>query len=518
MSQALGAAFDAAWARNPASSYLRAVEDEVARFNTDGWVPAEEARERVAAAGLPLNIPDEGIGARGLDLLMQRKKEEMRHEQVLSRAPRGILASAATFASGLSASILDPINVAVSFVPVIGEERLAYLLARAGEGAVARAGVRAGVGGVRGATGAVLVEPIVYAQAQQEQADYGLANSLLNVAFGTVMGAGLHAGMGALSDRLGATKVGKAPPEPSPIARELEALPADIREAAFRGAIAHEIQGRPAAVEQFLRPLMEVMPRDIDGPASGGLLEMRMTERIRELDAALKETGGVTTAQIAAWKKETASLIAERGRLMDERYTPATLRRAETRELRRDIHRRYVVRRQRIAAIKDRLDALEALRAGATDKNAAAYARIDRALREVQEGRRPALEGLGIPVGPPERALVREAVNAVTRRDPLFRRENVAAVRRVAAPESSRTADFEASRTAEARIAESPKEYTPEEAAAVLADEEAALRDLEAATGRDFTRDLEGSAEEMKDATAMAGALDRLAGCTAVFR
>jgi hypothetical protein len=91
-------------------------------------------------------------------------------------------------------------------------------------------------------------------------------------------------------------------------------------------------------------------------------------------------------------------------------------------------------------------------------------------------------------------------------------------MQRVAAPESSRTADFEASRVAEVKIAEAPKVYTAAEAQAALADEEVALRDLEAATGRDFSGELQESADAVKEATAMAGAVKRVAGCATVYR
>ena len=45
-----------------------------------------------------------------------------------------------------------------------------------------------------------MIEPIVYGVAQAEQADYGLMDSFLNVTFGTIIGGGLHVGIGALKD------------------------------------------------------------------------------------------------------------------------------------------------------------------------------------------------------------------------------------------------------------------------------------------------------------------------------
>ena len=54
--------------------------------------------------------------------------------------------------------------------------------------------------------GAAVVEPIVYGVAQKVQADYGLADSLLNITFGTILGGGLHVGAGKLKDLRTASK------------------------------------------------------------------------------------------------------------------------------------------------------------------------------------------------------------------------------------------------------------------------------------------------------------------------
>ena len=55
-------------------------------------------------------------------------------------------------------------------------------------------------GVAEGAVGATLIEPLVYGVAQRVQADYDIYDSFLNVAFGTVIGGGLHVGAGKLRD------------------------------------------------------------------------------------------------------------------------------------------------------------------------------------------------------------------------------------------------------------------------------------------------------------------------------
>jgi hypothetical protein len=91
--------------------------------------------------------------------------------------------------------MVDPINVAASFIPVFGQTNFARLVARQGF-----TKARAIRGAVEGAVGATLVEPIVYGVAQSLQADYDMYDSLLNVTFGTVLGSGLHVGAGKLKD------------------------------------------------------------------------------------------------------------------------------------------------------------------------------------------------------------------------------------------------------------------------------------------------------------------------------
>lgn len=158
---------------------------------------ADEARFRVEESGLDLKVPDEGIREGALDILMNRKREEVQRQFILSRAPKGSMP--AQFAAGLAASLIDPLNVASGFVPVVGQARYAGMLAKAST-PLARAGVRARVGALEGAVGAAILEPLPLIAARQDQTDYDLYDSLLNIAFGSILGGGLHAAGGAIRD------------------------------------------------------------------------------------------------------------------------------------------------------------------------------------------------------------------------------------------------------------------------------------------------------------------------------
>tara|TARA_R100001369_G_scaffold19450_1_gene35477 strand:- start:2547 stop:3812 length:1266 start_codon:yes stop_codon:yes gene_type:complete len=138
-----------------------------------------------------------------VDIMVTQKKEELERQSIMARGPEGswnplsggFYVGAAKLAVGIGVSFLDPINIGASFIPVFGQARFAAIAARTGFKTA-----RAVRGGVEGAVGATLLEPIVYGSAQKVQADYDLVDSFMNIGFGTIIGSGLHVGAGALKD------------------------------------------------------------------------------------------------------------------------------------------------------------------------------------------------------------------------------------------------------------------------------------------------------------------------------
>lgn len=149
--------------------------------------------ERVKAAGLEgqLEIPASGIRERSLNLLIENKKDVNRRNAIISRSPGGVGLGAAGLATQLGVSILDPVNIASAFVPVVGEARYAGMLARTGS-ALGRTGIRAAVGAAEGVVGQALLEPLNYATKTRYQEEYGLNDALANIAFGGLFGAVVH--------------------------------------------------------------------------------------------------------------------------------------------------------------------------------------------------------------------------------------------------------------------------------------------------------------------------------------
>lgn len=166
----------------------------------------EEAEQYMAERGLAGQFTfDRQYNGDELRILADRKSKELKRSYILARAQGGVLAGAGRLGIQLATSFLDPLAIASAFVPVVGEARYGAMLAKA-SGALGRAGVRAGVGAVEGAVGAAVVEPIIYAAKSQEQADYALADSMLNIALGGVFGGGLHAVGGAVGDAIRAAR------------------------------------------------------------------------------------------------------------------------------------------------------------------------------------------------------------------------------------------------------------------------------------------------------------------------
>lgn len=172
-------------------------------------VPMVAARQKVKEAGLEgaLTLPETPtVKSRVLDIMIERARERREREATLARGPSGFVPGALQLSTSFLVQAVDPINIGAAFVPVVGPARYGRMLAAAGESVIGRAAVRGRVGAVEGAVGMAAIEPLEYARRTQEGQDYTMADSLRQVAFGAVLGAGLHAGGGAVADALRARR------------------------------------------------------------------------------------------------------------------------------------------------------------------------------------------------------------------------------------------------------------------------------------------------------------------------
>ena len=178
--------------------------------------------------------------------LREAREAEQKRQAIIARRPDTLATSAAArTALAFGTAILDPVNLAAALVPVVGPARTAALLAQAG-GAAGRAGVRAGVGATEGSIGMLLLEPAEYALSRAEFNDRGAADTLAAMAFGAILGGGLHVLGGSVADAVRGTRT------QTPIERAIGEAPAPVREAALRGAVAAVAEGRPVGVAPLL--------------------------------------------------------------------------------------------------------------------------------------------------------------------------------------------------------------------------------------------------------------------------
>lgn len=243
----LGASARDAWVHNPLNEAVDAVSTFwannpelraplVSGFS-DGAIAPNEVLDAGAADALvdPKTLNEQHSQSLGLsfdrpmrqgavDIMVRRKREEVTRNAYMNRAPDGLAYGIANFATQVAVSATDPLNIASAFVPVVSEARFGLWAARYGKTAA-----RFGKGAVEGTVGALAVEPIVYGTEKYLQGDYDLMDSFMNVAVGSVLGGGLHAGLGAISDRF---------------AR----LAPETRESALRAGVAQMAEGRDVDV------------------------------------------------------------------------------------------------------------------------------------------------------------------------------------------------------------------------------------------------------------------------------
>ncbi|WP_186126348.1 hypothetical protein [Burkholderia gladioli] len=161
-------------------------------------IAPDQAQAQLDAAGVKMTAPASGMYQDTIDSLVDRKQDQQARAAAIAGSPTGFR-SVLGFGVQAATSMLDPINVASAFVPVIGPMKYTALLADAGSG-LARFGIRAAVGAAEGAAGTAILQPFDYTTARNFGDDFTMTNALENVAFGAAFGAGLHSVGGAVHD------------------------------------------------------------------------------------------------------------------------------------------------------------------------------------------------------------------------------------------------------------------------------------------------------------------------------
>lgn len=201
-------------------------------FNVAGRVlDPEEANQKYGLGGQL--VFDEPIKEEAAQLMYRRKIDENDRAYLIGSGQTSGFRKAASYPVAMAATLVDPINFASMFVPVVGEARIARMAQQIGGSALRQRLVQ---GALTGMGGAAMVEPFILLPALQEQANYGLRDSAVNLGFGAALGGLLHAGLGAIGDRM----------------RRLKPKDADaIFEAAMNNVLKDEPVTAPARVAEF---------------------------------------------------------------------------------------------------------------------------------------------------------------------------------------------------------------------------------------------------------------------------
>lgn len=166
-----------------------------------GGMAEGEQRRRIAESGLAGMLkPDPAYDEKALETVIAARKADLAAGEAAARQPwtHAPFSLMAAFTAGM----LDPLNIASAFIPGIGEERAMRMLAASAHSLAGRSAARAAQGAAGGAIGAAVMEPLVYTGQKAIQADYSLADSLLNVSFGAVAGAALQPAAGLVGEWL----------------------------------------------------------------------------------------------------------------------------------------------------------------------------------------------------------------------------------------------------------------------------------------------------------------------------
>lgn len=220
--------------------------------------PTLQPEEANARFGIPGTLTfDRPVSEATAQALREGREAEARRQAIIARRGDGLLNSAigrgvVTFAT----AAVDPINVGAALIPFVREARMMQLM-----GTTSIMAGRAAAGAVGGAAGMAVLEPLEYGLSRAEFNDRTMTQTLGAIAFGTVLGGGLHVLGGAVADAVrGRTPVERAIAQAAPAAREIM----------LRGAVAAVAEGRPVEVGPILNLPTATTYREVAAEARQG--------------------------------------------------------------------------------------------------------------------------------------------------------------------------------------------------------------------------------------------------------
>lgn len=224
------------------------------------WASRDEALAEIKARGYSeTDVPISDIGANILVVneIMNRLDAQAKRQDIISRGSDG--RGTALFATALVASLTDPIEFGVNLIPWVGPAKRLAALQKAGTSTFRRLAVRARFGAVEGAIGTALIEPFPLMAASMDNLDYDVEDSIMSLTYGTILGSGMHMGIGYVKDKITVTRGGSLVTRPElnkgpqgATGAALDALPQHVLRNNFEIAINASVQNRNIRVDEFM--------------------------------------------------------------------------------------------------------------------------------------------------------------------------------------------------------------------------------------------------------------------------
>jgi N12 class adenine-specific DNA methylase len=266
-------------------------------------LPPDVANDQYAPRGpdgKPISITDKPISRGMAQVIGKQKADETELDSRLQRT------AAYNFwpervGIELAVGLLDPANAALAVVPGIGEEAILERLATAGlTGFGARTAARVAAGAATGAVQAVPYVALQGAMAKEEGDEFGMREALDGVFQQAVLGAAIHAGIGAvkeawplLRNKILGRPLGEPEPAPMPPAPGSPETRAAVPETAFTA------EREDALRTRFEAPEQAGVPVDL---AEAGFAPHEIEALKR--DGLVAEDGTMSEDQFAAWRDE----------------------------------------------------------------------------------------------------------------------------------------------------------------------------------------------------------------------
>lgn len=252
------------------------------------WLSSEEAKEQY---GISVNSGQK-ITRFAAEKISEFKKQDEYRNLILNNASKDFGTQASALGVEMVTNLLDPINLAASFIPIVSQARSTLWAERFGPTAA-----RLFTGAIEGAAGNALLEPFTLDNAKALNYDYDEWDSFMNIAAGGIVGAGLHAGFGKVGDVFGI----------STWSRHVERgriKPAD-HHTATRTALSQALQDQKVEVSPIIRSAIE---RDL--PNLDAISAVRMIKSAKDSAAVFDEQFAIEE-MLSTHYDEIASMMTD---------------------------------------------------------------------------------------------------------------------------------------------------------------------------------------------------------------